>query len=187
MAAVVVLATQGFAQFEKMTSTPGAKKITESAYWRISTEKNELFSDGEFPLAIHILSWEIEWRPNDYESVTDLGWMYGNIERWDLELATYIRFRKAFPEWAEAYYPEAQFYFNKRVFKPVVTLLEPTLAFDVKPHPNSYRILAHSYDRLGFYKESLQTWEAYLKLAPDDAAAKVNRDKVKNKVSNGGS
>lgn len=166
-------------------STPGAKRITESAYWRISTEKDVLFEDGEFPNTIAILAWEVLWRPKDYQTITELGWMYGNTERWDLELATYIRFRNAYPEWSEAYYPEAEFYFNKHVYKPVVTLLEPTISFEIKPHANSYRLLAHAYDRLGFYKESLQTWETYIKLMPGDGAALVNRDKVKKKLSDG--
>lgn len=173
------------AQLDKMTSTPGAKKITEAAYWRISNEKDSLFNDGEFPATIGIQSWEILWRPNDYEIVTDLGFMYGNIERPDLELATYVRFREQFPTWAEAAYPEAEFYYKKRSYKPVVKLLEPTLSMNPKPHPNTYRILAHSYDRLGLFKEALGIWEIYIKLAPDDPAAKVNRDKVKAKLNDG--
>jgi tetratricopeptide (TPR) repeat protein len=177
----------GSAQFDRMLSTPGSKKITESAYWRISSEKDVLFKDGEFPATISILSWEVLWRPSDYQIVTDLGFMYGNLERKDLELATYVRFREQFPKSAEAYYPEAEFYFKSRIYKPVIKLLEPTLSMDPKPHANSYRLLAHAYDRLGLLKESLATWEIYLKLSPDDAAAKVNRDKVKAKLNDGGS
>lgn len=175
------------AQLKEMTSTPGASRITAAAYWRISAEKDSLFNDGEFPSAIQIISWEIIWRPNDYEAVTDLGWMYGNIERPDLELATYIRFKQQFPENPEAYYPEAQFYFLKRSYKNVVAILEPTLEFETKPHANSYRILAHSYERLGFYEKALETWDKYLLLDPTDDAAKANRDKVKAKLSGGGS
>lgn len=181
------LVTTSQAQLDKMTSTPGASKITAAAYWRLSAEKDALFDDGDFPAAIQILSWEIMWRPDDYEAVTDLGWMYGNIERPDLELTTYVRFRQLFPENPEAHYPEAQFYFLKKSYKQVVAILEPTLDFKVKPHANSYRILAHSYDRLGFYKESLATWDKYLALNPDDEAGRNNRDKVKQKLSNGGS
>ncbi len=179
----VLTVAMSSAQLEKMTSTPGAKKITEAVYWRLGAEKDNLFKDGDFPATINVQSWEVLWRPNDYEIVTDLGFMYGNIERPDLELATYVRFREQFPKWAEAAYPEAEFYYKKRSYKPVVKLLEPTLNMTPKPHPNTYRLLAHSYDRLGLYKESLAVWETYIKLAPDDAAAKLNRDKVKAKVT----
>jgi tetratricopeptide (TPR) repeat protein len=171
---------------ESLGKTPGAQAILASAYWRVGAEKDALFDDGEFPSAIQILQWEVIWRPFDYQTVTDLGWMFGNIERFDLELATYVRYREAYPKVAEAFYPEAEFYFKKRIYKQVVTLLEPTLAFKEKPHPNSYRLLAHSYDRLGLHKESLAVWELYLKLNPNDAAAKVNRDKVKLKLDQGG-
>lgn len=181
----VLLAAVSSAQFEKMISTPGSKKIAIAVYDRVGTEKDSMFDDGEFPAIINILSWEVLWRPNDYQTVTDLGYMYGNVERKDLELATYIRYRQAYPGVAEASYPEAEFYFKNRSYKQVVALLEPTIKMNPKPHPNTYRLLAHGYDRLGMYKESIATWETYIALAPDDAAAKLNRDKVKAKLSGG--
>ncbi|MFM9874565.1 MAG: hypothetical protein ACKVQS_14010 [Fimbriimonadaceae bacterium] len=187
LAVGVMTVAVGSAQLEKMVSTPGAKKITVAVYDRLGVEKDSLFQDGEYPATISIQSWEVLWRPNDYQIVTDLGYMYGNIERKDLELATYVRYRKAYPKIAEAYYPEAEFYFKNRSYKPVVALLEPTITMNPKPHANTFRLLAHAYDRLGMLKESLATWEAYLVLSPDDAAAKVNRDKVKAKLNDGGS
>lgn len=167
--------------------SPGAREMFGAVAGRVEAERDAMFDDGAFPAAIASLAWEVIWRPYDYEVVTNLGWMYGNIERYDLELATYVRFREGFPEWAEAYYPEAEFYFKKRVYKPVAALLGQTIDFETKPHPNSYRLLAHAYDRLGNYSESLRVWEILVKLTPDDAAAVVNRDKVKRKISESGS
>lgn len=175
----------GCAQFEKMMATPGAEAMTRAVYSRTGVEKDALFDDGNFPAAIELLNWEVLWRPKDYDAVTSLGWMYGNIERKDLELAVYVRFKEAFPDWAEAYYPEAEFYFKARVYKPTLALLEHSLTLGNTPHPNSFRLLAHSYDRLGFYEESLRTWNRLLEIDPNDAAAKVNRDKVKAKIPEG--
>jgi len=165
--------------------TPGTSRILGGAYWRMNQQKDAWFDDGDFPAAISLLAVEVIWRPYDYQSVTDLGWMYGNIERKDLELTTYILFRNQYPKDPEAYYPEAEFYFKLRKYSQVINLIEPTVVMDSKPHSNSYRILAHSYDRVGRYKDSLRIWELYIAQSPDDAAAKVNRDKVKSKISDG--
>ncbi|QYK54125.1 MAG: hypothetical protein KF824_04315 [Fimbriimonadaceae bacterium] len=183
----LLLSSSAFAQVNVIPSgnSEGTNKILGAAYWRMSQQKDAWFEDGDFPAAIAMLAMEVIWRPYDYQTVTDLGWMYGNIERKDLELATYIRFREAFPKDPEAYYPEAEFYFKLKKYSQTVNLLEPTVSMDKKPHPNTYRLLAHSLDRIGRLEDSLKIWEMYIALAPDDAAAKVNRDKVKSKISDG--
>lgn len=164
-------------------NSPGATRIMEAAYWRMNQQKDAWFEDGDFPAAIALLSVEVNWRPYDYQAVTDLGWMYGNIERKDLELTTYILFKERYPKDPEAYYPEAEFYYKLRKYSQVINVLEPTVLMPKKPHANTYRILAHSYDRVGRYQDSLRIWDLYLALEPDDAAAKLNRDKVKSKIS----
>ncbi len=163
--------------------TPGTLAILAAMQGRLSDQKDVWFEEGDFPACLQVLKFEVEWRPWDYGRVTDLGWMYGNIERKDLELATFNRFRAKFPNEPEAAYPEAEFYFRHRAYLPVVILLEPTIRLPKKPHANSFRLLANAYDRIGMWPQSLRTWEEYLKLAPDDAAAIRNRDRVRQKIA----
>ena len=60
------------------------------------------------------------------------------------------------------------------------TLVVPTLERHL--HPNSYRILAHSYERLGRFKDSKRVWEAYLQVHPEDETAKKNLQRVIGKI-----
>ncbi len=184
--ALTLVGTVGIATAQVSQSTPGttpgSKKILESAYYRIGQQRDAWFAKGNFPAAIHLISFEVQWRPYDYEAVTNLGWMYGNIERPDLELAVYTRFAETFPNDPEGWYPLAEFYYMLKQYRQVITYLEPTMAMERKPHANSYRLLAHSYDRLGYFKQAVETWDRYLAINPDDAAAKNNRDRVAKKL-----
>lgn len=166
--------------------SPGALTILAAVQSRLSDQKDVWFEEGDFPACIQVLKFEVDWRPWDYGRVTDLGWMYGNIERKDLELATFNRYRAKFPNEPEAAYPEAEFYFRHRAYLPVVILLEPTIRLPKKPHANSYRLLANAYDRIGMWPQSLRTWDEYLELAPTDAAAVRNRERVQQKIQNSG-
>ncbi len=179
-ALVVGLACIGVCQSQPRS--PGTTRIMRAMVQRYSDQKDYWFKDGEFPVVAHALLFDVEWRPYDYDAQTSLGWMYGNMEMYDVELAVYTRYRAAYPKNPEAAYPLAEFYFKKRSYAPVIEILEPTIRMETKPHANSYRLLAHAYDRVGLYKESLAVWETFIKMVPDDAAAKVNRDKVRKKL-----
>jgi Tetratricopeptide repeat. len=122
--------------------------------------------------------------PHDYETVTDLGWMLGNIQREDEEVELYRQYRLRYPEDKEAPYPEAEFYFRKKQYDKVIPLLEPVIG--KKPHPNSYRMLAHSYDRTGRLEDARRVWQTYLQLHPDDETAKKNLRRVEEKIAEKG-
>ena len=182
---VTLLATAllgGFASAQLPAGPSGTQEILSATYQRLGDQRDYWFQDGEFPLVAHSLRFQTEWLPADYDLVTSLGWMYGNMDMFDLEISVYTHFMQAFPMEPEAYYPLAEFYFKKRSYPHVVAILEPSLKLGKVPHANSYRVLAHSYDRLGFFQQALGVWETYIKLNPGDQAAKLNRDKVRKKL-----
>ena len=155
------------------------------AIWRVAHERLELQNDywfdaGDFPRTIQALRMMQSLYPNDYENATNLGWLLESTEQWDDALAVYIRYGKENPDDPDAVYPEANFYFMKKAYAKVPPLLEPSLPR--KPHPNSFRILAHSYERLGLLKDSARVWNSYIALAPADGAAKVNLARVERKM-----
>lgn len=156
------------------------ERIYGSMRERIVSQTDHWFDDGEFPRCIHLLRFHNEYEPNDFEVATNLGWLLESTEQWDEALATYVRYKVRNPSDIDASYPEANFYFMKKVYAKVPPLLEPTIA--KKPHPNAYRILAHSYEKLGLLSDSKRVWDRYLKIAPDDGAAKRNRERVTEKL-----
>lgn len=163
----------------------GTARVLGAMANRLGAQNDVWFSDGDFPSIIQLLRFEVDWTPENYEAQSSLGWMYGNTEQFELELATYIRFRDMFPGDPEAAYPLGEFYFRRRAYSQAVSVLAGTIDGEVKPHANSYRLLAHAYDRLGMWKESLAVWDAYLKLNPADGAAIRNRGRVADKLKGG--
>lgn len=148
---------------------------------RASQQHDVWFELGDFPRAVASLKILHEVFPHDYALETDLGWMQENVEQYGDAIGTYIAYRKAWPDDPEAYFPEAQFYFNEHLYAKVPPVLEPSLKLATRPHANSYRILASAYERMGLYADSLRIWDLYLSFTKDDPQAKLNRAKVERK------
>jgi len=157
------------------------KRIMELADVRLSAQADTWFTDGDYPRAVSILRYRAALDPKNYEIHTDLGWMLENIERWAEALAVYIKFRKANPDDPDAGLPEANFYYLKKAYAKVPPLMEE--AIKKQPHPNAFRILASSYERLGLLEDAKRVWDRYLSQHPNDGQAKVNRDRVIKKIS----
>ncbi len=154
--------------------------IWEAANDRMSSQIDIWFKDGEFPMAIQLLRVQADLKPADYDIATNLGWMFENIEEWDLAVETYAAYRKGNPKDPDAALPEAEYWFRKKKYEPVLPLLE---SISDKAHPNAFRVLAHSYERLGKLKESQGIWKRYIRLAASDLTAKRNLERVEKKLA----
>jgi tetratricopeptide (TPR) repeat protein len=144
------------------------------------------FEFGDFPLVVDMLKVQVEVEPDNYRLNTDLIWMLGNISR-DEEAYDWARkFRLSNPGNPEAAFPEAQLYYFDREYADVTRILLPTIDMTVKPHPNTYRILAHSLEDLGRFQKSKEVWDLLLELTPEDDAARNNRNRVAQKAEEAG-
>lgn len=159
--------------------------INEAIHHRLSTQGDVWFEGGDYLKTIQALRAASSLDPADYEIATDLGWMLENVLKWDEALATYVRFRKENPSDPDAAYPEANFYFMKKSYLEIPALLEPTLKMARPPHANTFRILAHAYDRLGLLGDSKRVWNQLLAIDPNDEAAKTNLKRVEAKLKGG--
>lgn len=149
---------------------------------RLHVQNDVWFDDGEFPRVIQLLRVICAMEPSDYEQATNLGWMLENVERWRDALAVYVAFRKNNPKSSEAYYPEAKFYFDQKLYSKVPPLLEPTIAMSTKPHANTYRLLALAYEKLGLLSNAKRVWATLIARDPNDGAAKVNLGRIDRKM-----
>lgn len=153
-------------------------EIVLSARNRISQNNDVWFRDGEFLPVIQSQNVLAEVNPHDEESWSNLEWMYFNISSIDMQWLVCRRFRQQNLNYADGPYYEAKlFYFNKSYAK-VPALLEPSLKMTPPPDGNVFRFLAHSYEKMGYYEDSLRVWDMYLKGNPKDSQAQKNRDKV---------
>ncbi len=162
---------------------PRQDLIWDTVHNRFVDQLDYWFEDGDYPRCVQLLKVMSELDPDDYEIATDLGWMLENIEMDAEALSVYVRFRKENVKDADATFPEANYYYKQGLFAKVPSLLEGSLP--LKPHANSWRILAHSYEKMGQLSDSKRIWTGYLKLNPDDGPAKVNLKRVEGKLSKG--
>lgn len=183
-AALLVLLTLAAGSVAKQTppwrNDARSQVIWDAAHNRFVDQFDYWFEDGDYPRCIQLLRVLHDLEPDNYETATNLGWLLESIEEPDAALAVYVRFRKDNPADADAPWPEANFYFKRKIYAKVVPLLESSLA--LKPHPNSYRLLAHSYERMGLLADSKRVWTRYLGVDPTDEPAKANLRRVNEKI-----
>ena len=157
-----------------------------SALWQAANERMTLQSDawfkvGDYPRIVEGLKYMHELDPTDYETMTSLGWMLENVDRSDEALALYIDYRTRFPKIEDAEFPEANFYFQRKLYSKVPPLVEPRIAAK-ESGPFSIRTLAHAYERMNLLADSKRTWLEFLAIKADDGAAKHNLDRVTKKL-----
>ncbi len=163
------------------------EKILEVADHRAAIQTDVWFEDGDYPQIIQLLRYRAELYPHDYEVHTDLAWMLGNVQETAEQIAVFRRYAKWNPQDPDATYPEAEYYYLRREYAKVPPLLEEACKRTPPPHPNAFRALARSYEKLDKLEDSARVWHAYLKLNPSDVPAQNNLKRVeaKLKVGNG--
>lgn len=172
---VAILSLVGFARADDPRQDAIWEAIDEVLVGYIDHQ----FHEGDFPRAIQALRLRYSMHPDDWEAVTDLGWLLESTDHEDEALAIYMKYRRDYPERRDAAYSVVEFWFKKKAYAKIPALVEPELRKE--PHANMYRWLAHSYDRLGRYTDAIRVWDALIALT-DDGAAKANRAKVFGKI-----
>jgi tetratricopeptide (TPR) repeat protein len=183
LAALLALAPACFSQ---AGDTPRLRSIWHTARLRMEKQNDRWFEEGDFPRAIQSLRLMAQIFPHDYEIATNLGWMLENVEEYDEALSAYVRYLRDNPNDPDASFPQASFYYRRKLYAKVPPLLEPSLKLGKKPHANSYRLLAHSYEKLELLKDARRVWEMMIRAYPQDRAAKANLDRVIKKAGGSG-
>jgi tetratricopeptide (TPR) repeat protein len=163
------------------TSKPPSRlaQIDAAITARLERQHDVWFEQGEFPKTVQLLRFETELAPADYDTWTNLGWMQENVEQYPAAEATYERYRKLNPKDPDRSLPIAEYWFRKRQWATAIKQIERDLPGKV--HPNAFRIVANSYERLKKYPESIRVWTEYIKRSPTDLAAQANLRRVAKK------
>lgn len=150
---------------------------------RMVEEQQVHFDDGDYLRVIASLRVVCESNPGDEESWGNLFWMLGNVEAFDEAWAATREFARLNPGSAEAPFHEAQFLFTKRMWAKIPAILEPAIRAEKPPRDSvSYRLLAQSYFRLGWWEDSKRVSLELLRRWPDDEIAKANVAKCDEKL-----
>lgn len=186
MLGCLVCCTAAFGQqpttAQKATEQQRLDSIWYAATNRISQQEDLWFEHGEYLPCIQLLRLETAILPYDFDSVGQLGWLQESTDDAPGALATYIKYRQENPTDPDGPYLEAQYYYRKQVYAKVPPLLEPLIKLSPPPHPNVFRELARSYEKMDLLADSKRVWQAYLAVDPSDQAAKNNLDRVEKKL-----
>lgn len=181
---LILLSMTAMASMAMATQTPDPKRM--DALWDVATSRmvrqnDAWFKFGDYPRIVRCLQYLHEIEPADLDTTSDLGWMLENIDRNSEALALYIDYREKNPTVAGAEFMEANFYYLKKLYSKIPPLIEPRIA---AKHATqlTFRLLAHSYEKMNLFEDAKRTWETYLSLVPDDVAAQLNLKKVENKL-----
>ncbi|MBC8063403.1 MAG: tetratricopeptide repeat protein [Chlorobia bacterium] len=174
-----------------MASAQQSQPSRVDAIWnhavdRLNGQTDIWFDDGDFPRVINLCKVMYALYPDDFEIATNLGWMLENVLRWDEALAVYIKFRTENPKDPDSAWPEANFYYMKKAYQKIPAILEPSMKMSTKPHPNSFRTLAHAYERMNQLQDSKRVWQSMILAFPKDAPAKNNLSRVEKKLRGAG-
>jgi tetratricopeptide (TPR) repeat protein len=187
-ATAFILATQGAPKIvtksEGMASEARLNEIWDHIDNRFIIQSDVWFELGEFPSCVALLKVQTGYSPDDYEMMTNLGWMLENIERYGEARAVYLDFGTRHPKIGDAMFALGLSYSIKKEYAEVIRVLEPTLVNN--PSPNTYRTLARSYEMLKKPLDAIRIWELELKRFPDELSAIANIKRVKAKMAAGG-
>lgn len=159
------------------------EEIWDAVNNRFVRQLDVWFDDGEFPRCVQLLRAQAMLYPDDYDIATNLGWMQENLEKWDEAIASYERYRKQNPKDPNRGLPEAEYYFRKKQYAKIPALLEPTVKDKPYPHPNAFRVLGLSYEKLGKLKDAERVMKKFIALSPNDGAAKNNLRRIQKKLA----
>jgi tetratricopeptide (TPR) repeat protein len=175
------------ARIEKSAPQVPADRMSE--IWdhidnRINTQSDIWFEDGQFPQCISLLRVQHAYSPNDYDVMTSLGWMLENVQEMDHAREIYLQFSQRFPNNGDAIFALGNSYYATKDWDKAIKYLEPSLA--KSSGPDSYIVVAKSYERQGKLADALRIWELELKNFPEIPTAIVNIKRVKAKIASGG-
>ncbi|GIV11236.1 MAG: hypothetical protein KatS3mg020_0727 [Fimbriimonadales bacterium] len=177
-----VLLGAGWAQAKPSDATQRKlNAIRELTQYRLIQLADEYWHDGMHYKTMALMFVFIEYDPRDVENISSLAWMldgYGENAR---ALQIYQRGIRLNPNRYDLYYDLGFAYFNKRQYEQALPYLEKAVSFDNAPQ-FAWKTLAHCYERLGRFSQSLRAWEKAKQLDPSDGAVEPNLQRVRKKL-----
>lgn len=147
---------------------------------RARAESDVWFDQGDYPRVIQLQKMRFEQRPWDGELASDLTWMLGNIDQEGEALAYAMRYRETNVTDPDHSLPEAQIYWEFRMFARIPRILEEDIAKDWPMHRNVFVLLSNAYARMGFQKDVVRVLDIALKHFPGDEVFLRNRQRAES-------
>jgi tetratricopeptide (TPR) repeat protein len=192
-AALLSSATTAQAQTSKKPAAPAAKSqtlsqaitqvdgITNDVVDKLWAGTDEYWHHGDYYRIVSILRVCVEADPvftDAYGNGAWLLWSLGDTQGADRFLKYGIARR---PELWDLEYEFGWHLYNTKRYAAALPYLKRATA-NPKANALAWKQLAHTYDRLGRFKESVAAWRTVVKKFPNDVAAPKNLKRVEAKI-----
>ncbi|MCS7273705.1 MAG: tetratricopeptide repeat protein [Fimbriimonadales bacterium] len=163
---------------------PIARKLTvlrQLAEFRLIQLADEYWHTGKHYKTMALMFVLIEYDPHDVENISSLAWLLDSYGETARAIQVYQRGIRLNPNRYDLYYDLGFAYFNKRQYQQALPYLEKATEFANAP-ALAWKTLAHCYERLGRYRDSLRAWEQAKAKDPNDPAVELNMQRVRRKL-----
>ncbi|MFQ3610576.1 MAG: hypothetical protein SNJ72_03680 [Fimbriimonadales bacterium] len=155
--------------------------IRDLTEFRLVQLADEYWHDGQHYKVMSLLQVLIEYAPQEVEHYSTLAWLYSSYGDFPRARQTYERGIRAVPNQWDLYYDYGFWLFQRGELERARTYLERAVSFPNVPG-FAWKTLAHTCERLGDYKRSIEAWENAKKVDPTDGAVEPNMARVRKKL-----
>jgi len=155
--------------------------VRQQIEFRLVQLADEYWHTGHHYKTMALMFVLMEYDPHDVENIGGLAWLLDSYGESARALQVYQRGIRLNPNRYDLYYDLGFMYFNKRQYAQALPYLEKAGQFADAP-AFVWKTLAHCYERLERYQQSLQAWEKAKQIDPSDSAIEPNMQRVRQKL-----
>jgi Tfp pilus assembly protein PilF len=155
--------------------------ICDLIQYRLVQLSDHYWHEGHHYKTMALLFVLIEYDPHDVESYASLGWMLDSYGHTTRAFQVYERGIRANPNQYDLYFEAGFWYSQKGDYSRARAYLEKAVSFPDAPIL-VWKTLAHTCEKMGDLKRSLEAWQKAKELDPTDGAVDLNMARVRRKL-----
>ena len=149
---------------------------------RLWTRGDWYWHEGRYEERVALDRLVIRMEPRFTEAYGTAGWLLESLGRNQEALALYRQAVAAAPDRWETHEDLGMFHYQHKDYAAAAAAFKQATEQPGAP-AYSWKMLAHSYERMGDLQRSVAAWEAAGRIAPDDGAVAVNLQRVRARLN----
>lgn len=171
------------------SSVPAATQKKMDVLWKRAEYRMVVIGDHYWHDGFHyhlmrMLFVLAEVNPKNVETFSNLGYILDSYGQSKRAFQVYDRGIAENPNEFDLYLDAGFWQFQKGNYAQATRYLEKAITFKNAP-VIVFKTLAHTYERMGETDKSIKMWEQTVRRFPNDAASKVNLERVRRKAQGG--
>jgi tetratricopeptide (TPR) repeat protein len=156
--------------------------ILDDVVDRLWTRGDWYWHEGRYEERVALDRLVIRMEPRFAEAYGTAGWLLESLGRDQEALALYRQAVAAVPDRWETHEDLGMFHYQHKEYEAAAAAFKQATQQPGAP-AYSWKMLAHSYERIGDLERSVAAWEEAGRVAPDDGAVAVNLRRVRARLN----